>query len=233
MPKSRLRPTTRLLSARAQLSLVIFSDQLFSAHQDQKINVWRICNEETHQGKYRYGRLATLPTLSDHVMRFLPSKNHVQVRWHKICTWVHHVDTISALALSRDGSRLYSVSWDRTLKIWQTSDFECLESVGSAHDDAIKSLALSNDGFIHTRSANKKIKVGSKLPADKKHSLVATLEKHQSTVNVLALSTDGSVLYSGACDRSIIVWEKENGGAADGGGGGQMVVVGALRGYLQ
>ncbi|XP_010272069.1 PREDICTED: vegetative incompatibility protein HET-E-1-like [Nelumbo nucifera] len=214
-------------------SLVVSGDQLFSAHQDHKIRVWRIYNEETHQGKYRYRRLATLPTLSDRVMRFLPPKNHVQVRRHKRCTWVHHVDTISALALSRDGSRLYSVSWDRTLKIWRTSDFKCLESVGSAHDDAINALALSNDGFVFTGSADKKIKVWSKLPADKKHSLVATLEKHQSAVNALALSTDGSVLYSGACDRSIIVWEKENGGGADGGGGGQMVVVGALRGHTK
>ncbi|KAK9278908.1 hypothetical protein L1049_028489 [Liquidambar formosana] len=98
-------------------------------------------------------------------------------------------------------------------------------SVTNAHDDAINAVALSTDGSVYTGSADKKIKVWRKNPDEKKHSLVDTLEKHNSGINALALSTDGSVLYSGACDRSIIVWEK------DGGGGGNMVVLGALRGH--
>lgn len=132
------------------------------------------------------------------------------------------MDTISALALNNDGSLLYSVSWDRTFKVWRTSDFKCLESVWNAHDDAINAVVLSKDGFVHTGSADRKIKVWKIEKGDKKHRLVNTLEKHISTVNALALSSDGSVLYSGACDRSIIVWEKS---------GGDMVVVGALRGH--
>ena len=46
-------------------------------------------------------------------------------------------------------------------------------------------------------------------------------------MNALALNNDGSVLYSGAGDRSILVWEK------DSVGGGNMVVVGALRGHTK
>jgi len=53
---------------------------------------------------------------------------------------------------------------------------------------------------------------------------VGTLEKHKSAVNALALSEDGSVLYSGACDRSILVWESDD---------NNMVVVGALRGHTK
>ena len=48
-----------------------------------------------------------------------------------------------------------------------------------------------------------------KLEGEKKHSLIGTLEKHKSAVNALALNSDGSVLYSGACDRSILVWESD------------------------
>ncbi|XP_042500997.1 protein JINGUBANG-like [Macadamia integrifolia] len=210
-------------------SLVISGDKLFSAHQDHKIRVWTIDN---NIDDHMYKRLATLPTLTDRVLRFLPPKNHIQVRRHKKCTWVHHIDTISALALSRDASLLYSVSWDRTIKVWRTSDFKCLESIANAHDDAINALALSNDGYIYTGSADTKIKVWRKLNGDRSHSLVATLEKHKSAVNALALTTDGSVLYSGACDRSIVVWEKDS-AASTGGEGGHMVVVGALRGHTK
>lgn len=99
----------------------------------------------------------------------------------------------------------------------------------NAHDDAINAVAVSYDGRVYSGSADKRIKVWKKGEGEKKHSLVDTLENHNSGVNALALSGDESVLYSGACDRSILVWEKEEGSDEDGGGG--MVVVGALRGH--
>ncbi|XP_059655060.1 protein JINGUBANG-like [Cornus florida] len=209
-------------------SMVVLGDKLFSAHQDHKIRVWKVDNDTPN---HRYKCLAVLPTFNDRAMRLFSAKNYVQVRRHKKCTWVHHVDTISALALSKDGSVLYSVSWDRTFKVWRTSDFKCLESVWNAHDDAINALVLSNDGFVYTGSADRKIKVWKKNEGEKKHELVDTLEKHKSAVNALALSNDGSVLYSGACDRSIMVWERD--GGSGGGGGGHMVVAGALRGHTK
>ncbi|KAL2453616.1 Transducin/WD40 repeat-like superfamily protein [Abeliophyllum distichum] len=203
--------------------ILILGDKLFSAHQDHKIRVWKIDHITPHQ---KYKCIATLPTVNDRCMRLFSAKNYIQVRRHKKYTWVHHVDTISALALSRDGSLLYSVSWDRTFKVWKTSNFDCLESVWNAHDDAINAIVLSNDGHVYTGSADKKIKVWKKNDGDKKHSLVATLEKHRSAVNALALTTDDSILYSGAAsDGSIIVWEK------DGGDEDHMVAAGALKGH--
>ncbi|KAK5838650.1 protein JINGUBANG [Gossypium arboreum] len=207
-------------------SLVVLGDKLISAHQDNKIRVWKIHNHEHH----KYKCLATLPTMNDRFLRCFSEKNYVQVRRHKKCTWIHHVDTVSALAISTDCSLLYSASWDRTFKIWRTSDFKCLESVQNAHDDAINAIVLSRDGFVHTGSADKRIKVWKKHASKNKHSLVLTLEKHKSAVNALALSNDGTVLYSGACDRSILVWERESEG---GDGEWRMVLLGALRGHTK
>ncbi|KAI9086415.1 hypothetical protein K1719_031499 [Acacia pycnantha] len=207
-------------------SLIVQSDKLFSAHQDYKIRVWKVTADEPDHRKYT--RLATLPTLGDRATKVLNPKNHVQIRRHKKCTWVHHVDTVSALALSRDETLLYSVSWDRTVKVWRIRDLTCLESVNNAHDDAINAIAVSGDGYVYTGSADKKIKVWKKCEGEKKHSLVDTLEKHNSGINALALSSDGSLLYSGACDRSILVWEKDN-NEED----GKMRLVGALRGHTK
>ncbi|KAI3452775.1 hypothetical protein Pfo_009438 [Paulownia fortunei] len=202
-------------------SIVVLGDKLFTAHHDHKIRVWKIDNSTSYQ---KYKLITTLPTVNDRCMSLFSAKNYVEVRRHKKCTWVHHVDTVSALALSGDGCLLYSVSWDRTLKVWLTSDFKCIESVQNAHDDAINAVVLSNDGHAYTGSADKLIKVWKKHDGEKKHTLVTTLEKHISAVNALALSTDGSILYSGACDRSIIVWEKD-------GGATHLAVAGALRGH--
>ncbi|KAI3440654.1 WD_REPEATS_REGION domain-containing protein, partial [Psidium guajava] len=208
-------------------SLVVVSDKLFSAHQDHKIRAWRIRTQDlnqNHPNHRKYSRLATLPTLGDRALGLLAPKKQVQLRRHKSCAWVSHADVVSGLALSGDGSLLYSVSWDRSMKIWQTSDFRCLESVGHAHDDAINAVASSGDGRVYTGSADKKIKVWQKLEGDKNHSLVATLEGHDSGVNALALNSDGSILFSGGCDRSILAWERED-------GGDRMVVVCVLLGH--
>ncbi|KAG5049802.1 hypothetical protein JHK85_010905 [Glycine max] len=216
--------STVLAGKGAVKSLVIQSNKLFSAHQDNKIRVWKISNNDDDDHHQKYTHVATLPTLGDRASKILIPKNKVQIRRHKKCTWVHHVDTVSALALSKDGALLYSVSWDRTLKIWKTKDFTCLESLANAHDDAINAVAVSYDGCVYTGSADKRIKVWKKFAGEKKHTLIETLEKHNSGVNALALSSDENVLYSGACDRAILVWEKE-------GDDGKMGVVGALRGH--
>lgn len=220
-------------------SLVVSGDKLFSAHQDHKIRVWKISSSSSssssssgssnnnNNSNNKYTRLATLPTLGDRAAKLLLPGNHVTIRRHKKSTWVHHVDTVSGLALSPDESLLYSVSWDRTLKVWRTTDFKCLESVRNAHDDAINSVAASSDGHVYTGSTDKKIKVWRRNLEDKKLSLVATLEKHNSGINALAISDDGSVLYSGASDRSIVVWERKDVGE----GQNDMVVLGALRGH--
>ncbi|XP_019456589.1 PREDICTED: uncharacterized protein LOC109357233 [Lupinus angustifolius] len=207
-------------------SLVLHSNKLFSAHQDQKIRVWKISDNQNHEQKYTL--LATLPTFSDRISKGLIPKNHVKIRRHKKCTWVHHVDTVSALALSKDGTLLYSVSWDRTIKIWRTKDFKCLESLINAHDDAINAVAVSDDGHVYTGSADKRIKVWKRNQDEKTHTLLESLEKHNSGINALALTNSNGtnlLLYSGACDRSILVWEK--------GHDGKMVVVGALRGHTK
>ncbi|KAH6756986.1 Transducin/WD40 repeat-like superfamily protein [Perilla frutescens var. hirtella] len=200
------------------------SDKLISAHQDHKIRVWRV--DHTVSNQQRITHLATLPTLSDRAIKLLLPKNHVQVRRHKKCTWIHHVDAVSALALSTDQSLLYSVSWDRTLKIWRTTDFKCLESVANAHDDAINAVAVSADGRVYTGSSDRKIKVWKQKPGEKTHSLDAILVKHTAGINTLAISTDGMVLYSGASDRLIRAWTTNA-------GGGRMEAAAALRGHTK
>ncbi|KAD3642172.1 hypothetical protein E3N88_31396 [Mikania micrantha] len=216
-------------------SMVVCGDKLFTGHQDNKIYVWKLENDVADDDNPKLTKstyVTTLPTLNDRVTKMFLAKNYVKIRRHKRSTWVHHVDAVSAMALSRDGSLLYSASWDRTFKVWRTSDFKCLESVWNAHDDAINAIVVSTDGYVYTGSADRKIKVWRKPAGEKKHTLVDTLEKHKSAVNALALSPDGSVLYSGACDRSIIVWEKGISGESDGDERRHMVVAGALRGHI-
>ncbi|KAK1258157.1 hypothetical protein QJS04_geneDACA021693 [Acorus gramineus] len=188
--------------------------RLFTAHQDGRIRVW---------SSPHHRPLASLPTLPDRLRRLPLPKNYVHVRRHRRRLWIEHADAVSALVVS--GNLIYSASWDKTLKIWRTSDLRCVESV-AAHDDAINAVAVAGDGTVYTASADRRVRVWSPDRDSQRHVLIATLEKHKSSVNALALSEDGRILYSGACDRSILVWEREE--SAD-----HMVVRGALRGHTR
>lgn len=207
-------------SAGAVKSLVILpkSQGILSAHQDSLLRLWR------HSSRSGDLRLAgSLPTLSDRLLRLPFPKNYTLIRRHHKQLWIQHADTVSALATA--GEYIYSVSWDKTLKIWRSSDLRCVQSI-KAHDDAINALVIAPDGTVYTGSADTKIRAWARAPGEKRHALVATFERHRSAVNALAISSDGSVLYSGANDRSIVVWEREE-------SANHLVVVGALRGHAK
>lgn len=200
------------------------SNGLVSSHQDGKIRVWHHPARRNGSSDHHLALRAVLPTAADHLRTFLFPSNYVEVRRHRRRTWVRHADAVTALALSPDGAEMYSVSWDRSLKAWRLPGFQCAESVAAAHDDAINALAVSPDGHVYTGSADKKIKAWRRQPERRsKHVLVQTMERHRSAVNALALGVDGKVLYSGACDRSVVVWERA--------GDGRMEATGTLRGH--
>ncbi|KAK3159058.1 hypothetical protein QOZ80_2AG0145140 [Eleusine coracana subsp. coracana] len=216
---------------------------VLSSHQDGKIRAWRRASgaqknseEEDgggahqHQRRRRLVLRAVLPTACDRLRTCLVPWSYVEVRRHRRRTWVHHVDAVAALAVSPDGALLYSASWDRSLKVWGLPGFRCLQSVPAAHDDAINAIVASPDGHVYTGSADRRIRAWRRRPEpDQRLVLVATMERHRSAVNALAIGgRDGRVLYSGACDRSVVVWER--GGADD---GRVMEATGTLRGHAK
>ncbi|OEL30646.1 hypothetical protein BAE44_0008335 [Dichanthelium oligosanthes] len=203
--------------------VIATSNGLVSSHQDGKIRVWHASRSN---GSCDHLALrAVLPTTTDCLRTFLFPSNYVEVRRHRKRTWVHHIDAVTALALSQDGAEMYSVSWDRSLKVWRLPSLRCVESVAPAHDDAINAVAVSADGHVYTGSADRTIKAWRRHPGQRKLALVGTMEHHKAVVNALALGVGGQVLYSGACDRSVVVWE-----CAAGGG---MVATATLRGHTK
>ncbi|XVF11637.1 hypothetical protein REPUB_Repub08aG0044500 [Reevesia pubescens] len=191
-------------------SIAFYNTKIFTAHQDGKIRIWQI---STNPSK-KHSLLSTLPTVKDRLLNSMLPKNYVNVRRHKKKLWIEHWDTVSVLVINEEKDLMYSVSWDKSFKIWNVKNQRCLESV-KAHEDAVNTLVVSGNGTIYTGSADGLIRIWEKgtNKESRRHSLVATLDKHKATVNALALNGDGSVLLSGGCDRSIMVWEKGDNGA--------------------
>ena len=196
---------------------------LVSSHQDGKIRVW-------HPAARRNGHLAlraVLPTAADRLRTFLFPGSYVEVRRHRKRTWVHHADAVAALALSPNGAEMYSVSWDRSLKVWRLPSLRCAQSVAAAHGDAINAVAASADGHVFTGSADGTVRAWRRRPGQRKLSLAGTMERHTAAVNALALGVGGTVLYSGACDRCVVVWE------CCAGGGVAAAAAATLRGHTK
>ncbi|XP_059441693.1 protein JINGUBANG-like [Corylus avellana] len=184
-------------------SVAFNATNVFTAHQDSKIRVWQMAESKKHR------LVCTLPTIMDRFRRSLLPKNYVQVQRQRKRLWIEHCDAISGLAVNK--GLMYSVSWDKSFKIWNVSNHRCLESVKEAHEDAVNAVVVSDNGAVYTASADGCIKVWERNDGVRRHTLVTTLEKHKSTVNALALNGDGCLLFSGGFDRRILVWERENG----------------------
>ncbi|XP_072956955.1 uncharacterized protein [Typha angustifolia] len=215
-PLEALPAVPRAGSVKSLVILPSGDDRIITAHQDGLLRLWR---RSPRSGLHSLA--GTLPTLSDRLRRLPFPSSYVPIRRHHRRLWVSHFDAVSAIAAN--GGLIYSVSWDKTLKIWRSSDLRCLESV-TAHDDAVNAVAVAPDGTVYTGSADRRIRVWARAEGSPRHVLVATLDRHRSSVNALAINGSGSILYSGANDRSILVWEREE--SAD-----HVVVVGSLRGH--
>ncbi|KAI3435315.1 WD_REPEATS_REGION domain-containing protein, partial [Psidium guajava] len=189
-------------------SIAFSGSKVFTAHQDRKIRVWQIMSRPSRQ----HCLLSSLPTLKDRLMRFILPKNYVRVRRHKKQLWIEHGDAVSSLAVKE--GLMYSVSWDKSLKVWDARENKCLESVNEAHDDAVNAVVVSDDGTVYTASADGAIRVWEKKEKERRHRLMHVLERHKSSVNALALNhtgDDGLFLFSGGSDHSIGVWRRDDG----------------------
>ncbi|KAF8703484.1 hypothetical protein HU200_032292 [Digitaria exilis] len=204
-----------------------------TGHQDGRLRLWRVSSRSP--AKLRLA--AALPTVADRLRRFPVPSNHVTVRRHHRRLWIEHADAVSGVAASPDGRRLFSVSWDKTLKVWALPSLRCLQSL-PAHDDAVNAVAVAPDGTVYTASADKRVRVWAPRPEPDKprggrgskkrqlgaYHLVATLSRHTAAVNAVAIGCGGERLYSGGNDRCVVVWEREESAS-------HMVAIGALRGH--
>ncbi|XP_024969742.1 protein JINGUBANG-like [Cynara cardunculus var. scolymus] len=185
-------------------AIIISGNKILTGHQDGKIRVWKSNTKDPRIHK----RIGTFPTFFDILKTSMKSKNYVEVKRNCTTLWIRHCDAISSLSMNEEDGLLYSASWDRTFKVWKTSNSKCLESV-KAHDDAVNSIVSTGDGLVFTGSAEGSVKVWRREGWGKnmKHKYVQTLLDQECAVTALAVSKSGSVVYCGSSDGFVNFWE--------------------------
>ena len=124
-----------------------------------------------------------------------------------IRTLEDHADWVNAVALTSDGRRAISASYDRTLKIWDLESGEAIRTL-EGHADWVNAVALTPDGRrVVSASADKTLKIWDLESGQ----AIRTLEGHASWVNAVALTPDGRQAVSASNDRTLKIWDLESG----------------------
>jgi len=119
-----------------------------------------------------------------------------------------HGGPVRALAISPDGTRALSGSFDTSAILWSISR-KAAEQVMRFHENAVNAVAFCNDGRMVTAGADARIAVWSTV----KSQPDAVFEGHTAPVASLAVSPDGVWLASASWDHTVRLWPL-NGGAA-------------------
>jgi cytochrome c len=112
-----------------------------------------------------------------------------------------HGGPVRAVAVSPDGRRAITGSFDGTAILWSLSS-RTAERVLRYHDSAVNAVAFLADGRIATGGADARIAIwqpGASRPE-------RVLEGHTAPIVGLAVAPDGKTLASASWDRTARVW---------------------------
>jgi cytochrome c len=119
-----------------------------------------------------------------------------------------HGGTVRALAVSPDGQRLLSGSFDSTAILWSLID-DAAEKVLRFHDGAVNAVAMLGAERIATAGEDRRIAIWS-IGADQPSQV---LEGHEGPIAGVTVSPDGAWLASASWDHTVRLWPLRSGDA--------------------
>jgi WD40 repeat protein len=120
---------------------------------------------------------------------------------------VGHARWVTACAVTPDGRRVVSASWDHTLKVWDLASGR-VEATLEGHTDCVAACAVTPDGRrVVSASADKTLKLWDLASG----RVEATLEGHAGGVTACAVTPDGRRVVSASEDHTLMVWDLASG----------------------
>jgi WD40 repeat protein len=116
---------------------------------------------------------------------------------------ISHSREITSVAVSPDGHRALTGSYDETIKLWDVSSGQLLKTF-AGHSSHIASVAFSPDGkFFISGDGNGSLK----LWAIQEGAPRLTCPAHDLGVSAVAFSPDGHSVLSGGNDNKLKLWD--------------------------
>jgi WD40 repeat protein len=118
-----------------------------------------------------------------------------------------HGDRVNGVAISADGKRALSASWDGTLRYWDLGNGELIRKI-QGHKNAIMSVGLSADGKrALTGGSDRTMRLWDLETGNELRSFAG----HPQTVWDVAFSPDGKKALSGCSDGIARLWDVDSG----------------------
>ncbi len=115
-----------------------------------------------------------------------------------------HTNHVNVVAVTPNGRRIVSGSWDETLKVWEMDSWQCVATL-EGHTNFTRGVAVTSDGRIISGSRDRTIRVWEMDT----WKCLASLQGHTDYLYGVAVTLDGRRIISGSRDRTIRVWEMD------------------------
>lgn len=117
---------------------------------------------------------------------------------------------MTGLVINNQEDWLFSVSWDKTLKMWNLKTGELIDSL-EVHNQGILAVTCNQHQVI-TGGFDQEIKIWS-INSGEKEPLKTerTLTHHSGSIHDLAIASQKDILISGSYDQTIKQWDLKNG----------------------
>ena len=137
-----------------------------------------------------------------------PSSN---LRWQCIQTLSGHKEAITSVVITRDGKKLLTGSYDRTLKLWNAQTGQLLKTF-SGQTQSIHCIAVSWDSkFVASGGVDKTIKIWDIRTGKLQRSLGGLFSGHLDTITALAFGPNNQILVSTSLDKTVRIWDLRTG----------------------
>ena len=117
-----------------------------------------------------------------------------------------HKNSVSSIAISRDGRLLVSGSIDQSIKIWNIQESIIKETL-KGHKGAVISVIISADNSFIVSGSDDTTVMLYRI-SEPKNQII--FRGHVGTVTAVALTSEDSFIVSGSRDRTIKIWEIPN-----------------------